>query len=204
MLSTFLLGYFLAYRFTEGKSKKLIKRLKKEVNTLKNKKSLRDIETIFTEIKPKIVAVVKQQAEEQEEQEQEEKEQEAHALKGKEIASEDTNDLSIPEKARTTYISYNTVSNVEVENKDEDEDEYELDFDSFGYADKDNRDDLTKIHGIGPYIERKLNEVGIYNYDQISRLKPQDIVLITELIDFFPGRIERDNWVAQAESLNVF
>ena len=28
---------------------------------------------------------------------------------------------------------------------------------------------IQKIDGIGPYIEQKLNEIGVYNYDQISR-----------------------------------
>ncbi|MFC7357249.1 hypothetical protein ACFQO1_06095 [Jejudonia soesokkakensis] len=184
MFSTFLVGYFLAYRFAEGKSEKLIKRLKKEVNTLQSKRSVSDIETIFTEIKPKIVEVVKQQAQENEHKET--------------VSEKEIKPPSIPEKARTTYITYNATS------QQEDTEENELDFDSFGYADSDTKDDLTQIHGIGPYIERKLNEIGIYNYDQISRLKPHDIIVITELIDFFPGRIERDNWVAQAESLKVF
>ena len=60
------------------------------------------------------------------------------------------------------------------------------------------------IKGVGPYIELKLNEIGIYNYDQISRLKESDIRIITDLIDFFPGRIERDNWVGQAEALKEY
>jgi len=76
-----------------------------------------------------------------------------------------------------------------------------LDFDNFGFADITNKDDLTQIRGVGPYIEQKLNEIGIYNYDQISRFKESDIRVITELIDFFPGRIERDDWVGQAMAL---
>ena len=59
-------------------------------------------------------------------------------------------------------------------------------------------------NGIGPYIEQRLNEIGIYNYDQISRFKEEDIRVLTELIDFFPGRIERDNWIAQAASLKTY
>ncbi len=74
-------------------------------------------------------------------------------------------------------------------------------FDNFGRADSNNSNDLTKLNGIGPYIEQKLNEIGIYNYDQISRFNQVDINVITELIDFFPGRIERDNWIGQANSL---
>ena len=57
------------------------------------------------------------------------------------------------------------------------------------------------IHGIGPYIEERLNEIGIYDFEQISRLSIQDIRVLTDLIDFFPGRIEQDNWMAQAIAL---
>ena len=62
---------------------------------------------------------------------------------------------------------------------------------------------MTKINGIGPYIEQKLNEIDIYTYRQISNLKEADIRTVTELIDFFPGRIERDDWVGQAAALLV-
>lgn len=93
------------------------------------------------------------------------------------------------ENTRTNYVSYNKSTP-------------KLDFDSFGYADVKNKDNLTQIKGVGPYIELKLNEIGIYNFDQVSKLKESDIRIITDLIDFFPGRIERDNWVGQAEVLN--
>lgn len=63
------------------------------------------------------------------------------------------------------------------------------------------KDDLQKINGIGPAIEKKLNGIGIYNYNQISKFKSDDIIKITEQIKFFPGRIERDDWVGQAFKL---
>lgn len=63
------------------------------------------------------------------------------------------------------------------------------------------KDDLQKINGIGPAIEKKLNGIGIYNYNQISKFKSDDIIKITEQIKFFPGRIERDDWVGQAIKL---
>mgnify|MGYP003748200067 FL=1 len=48
-----------------------------------------------------------------------------------------------------------------------------------------------------------INDIGIYNYEQLSKLNTEDIQKITELIDFFPGRIERDNWVSQAQLLKI-
>jgi len=77
----------------------------------------------------------------------------------------------------------------------------ELNFDSFGKADASEKDDLKLISGVGPFIEEKLNSIGIYTFDQISKFNKEDIDTVTELIQFFPGRIERDNWTEQAEKL---
>ena len=48
---------------------------------------------------------------------------------------------------------------------------------------------------------KKLNEIGIFTYQQISNLNNNDIAKITELLKFFPGRIERDDWIGQAFQL---
>ncbi len=76
-----------------------------------------------------------------------------------------------------------------------------LNFDSFGKADASDKDDLKLISGIGPFIEEKLNGIGIYTFDQVSRFTREDIETVTALIQFFPGRIERDNWTKQAKKL---
>ncbi len=66
---------------------------------------------------------------------------------------------------------------------------------------KEEKDDLKVIKGIGPGIERKLNQQGIYSYRQISDFTPEFIKKISEAILFFPGRIDRDRWVEQASKL---
>ncbi|MCH2193043.1 hypothetical protein [Kordia sp.] len=76
-----------------------------------------------------------------------------------------------------------------------------LNFDSFGVADASEKDDLKRIKGVGPYIEQKLNTIGIYTFDQISKFTAEDMQTVTELISFFPGRIERDDWKGQAAIL---
>jgi predicted flap endonuclease-1-like 5' DNA nuclease len=63
------------------------------------------------------------------------------------------------------------------------------------------KNDLTQIEGIGSFIAEKLNSVGIFSFKQIAELNEADIQKLTEAIDFFPGRIERDNWVGQAQKL---
>jgi len=76
-----------------------------------------------------------------------------------------------------------------------------LNFDSFGRASEDDKDDLKLISGIGPFIEKKLNGIGIYTFEQISKFSSKDIEDVTNLIEFFPGRIERDKWAKQAKDL---
>ncbi|MEZ4875432.1 MAG: hypothetical protein R2793_08280 [Flavobacteriaceae bacterium] len=177
MFSTFLIGYFAAWYFQRAKYAKIIQKMKRQANLTKQQQqhSISDIETIFTEIKPRIAEMVKQTQKDAPVEETSEKWQPKPAEK-------------IVEQARTSYITYTKTKP-------------ELNFENFGYGNKNAKDDLTQINGIGPYIEQRLNEIGIYNYDQIARFKEEDIRILTELIDFFPGRIERDNWIAQAESL---
>lgn len=76
-----------------------------------------------------------------------------------------------------------------------------LNFNRIGFASIENKDNLKKIKGIGPSIEKKLNTIGIFTFEQISNFNSRDIAKITELIKFFAGRIERDDWVGQAFKL---
>ena len=61
-------------------------------------------------------------------------------------------------------------------------------------------DDLKKITGVGPKLEQTLNELGIWHYEQIAKLKKKDITWVDERLRF-KGRIERDDWVGQAKEL---
>ncbi len=61
-------------------------------------------------------------------------------------------------------------------------------------------DDLKLISGVGPVLEEKLNELGIYHFWQISKFEAKDIDLVNDAMAF-PGRIERDEWIDQAGNL---
>lgn len=63
------------------------------------------------------------------------------------------------------------------------------------------RDDLTLISGIGPGIQKKLNQLGIYTFQQIAEFTPEDIENVTRALKVFKGRIGRDNWIGQAAAL---
>ncbi|MCX6216031.1 hypothetical protein [Spirosoma sp.] len=77
----------------------------------------------------------------------------------------------------------------------------EVNFGRIGMASAIDADNLKVIVGIGPYLEKKLNAIGIYTFRQIANFAPEDIEQVNDIIEFFPGRIERDNWVGQAADL---
>ena len=63
-------------------------------------------------------------------------------------------------------------------------------------------DDLKLIVGIGPVLERMLQQLGIATYRQIARWTERDIDDMDARLPEFPGRIRRDAWVTQARELH--
>jgi NADH-quinone oxidoreductase subunit E len=61
-------------------------------------------------------------------------------------------------------------------------------------------DDLKLISGVGPKIEGILNELGIFTYAQVAAWKKAERDWVDNYLKF-KGRIERDDWVAQAKAL---
>ena len=76
-----------------------------------------------------------------------------------------------------------------------------LNFNRIGIVSNQDKDNLQKIKGIEFSIEEKLNNIGVFAFEQIGNFNSKDIIKITKLIDFTPGRIERDDWVGQAYNL---
>jgi predicted flap endonuclease-1-like 5' DNA nuclease len=60
------------------------------------------------------------------------------------------------------------------------------------------KDDLKKIKGVGPGLEKTLNELGIFHYDQVAKWDADDIAWVDDRLKF-KGRIVRDDWVGQAK-----
>ncbi|MCQ4632369.1 NADH-quinone oxidoreductase subunit E [Shinella sp. CPCC 100929] len=61
-------------------------------------------------------------------------------------------------------------------------------------------DDLKLISGVGPKIEGILHELGIFTFAQVSSWKLEERAWVDSYLNF-KGRIERDDWVRQAEAL---
>jgi predicted flap endonuclease-1-like 5' DNA nuclease len=76
----------------------------------------------------------------------------------------------------------------------------EINFDRIGRATAAEADDLKDIIGVGPFLERKLHSLGIYTFRQVANFTKEDVDKVNSIIEFFPGRIERDNWVEQSQA----
>jgi len=61
-------------------------------------------------------------------------------------------------------------------------------------------DDLVKLSGVGPQLEKKLNDAGIYHYWQLAAMNPDDVKTIDRDLKL-NGRIDREGWVNQARAL---
>jgi predicted flap endonuclease-1-like 5' DNA nuclease len=61
------------------------------------------------------------------------------------------------------------------------------------------KDDLKKIQGISPAIERALNKMGTFTFVQIAKWRPSDIARVAKKLDSLPGRVKPDHWIAGAK-----
>lgn len=107
-----------------------------------------------------------------------------------------------PKAKKEVEVSENLVSRAE--NRAEDAN-IEINIDkvlhSIGTALKADADDLKLINGIGPVYEEKLNELGIYTFEQISKLKAADREELSAIDGITREKIEADEWVKQAKEL---
>jgi predicted flap endonuclease-1-like 5' DNA nuclease len=60
-------------------------------------------------------------------------------------------------------------------------------------------DNLKEIEGIGPAMEKLVNEMGFFHFDQIAGWSDADVAWVDANLKGFKGRVTRDRWVAQAK-----
>lgn len=63
---------------------------------------------------------------------------------------------------------------------------------------KGKPDDLQEIEGIGPALEKLVNSLGFFHFDQIAAWTEADVAMVDAEMKTFKGRIVRDKWVEQA------
>jgi len=63
-------------------------------------------------------------------------------------------------------------------------------------------DDLQRIHGVGPYLARRLRAEGILTWRQVVEWDEDDMSLVSRHIGSFPDRIRREDWAGSARALH--
>jgi len=66
----------------------------------------------------------------------------------------------------------------------------------------DARDNLKLIKGVGPAIEKTLNEMGILRFSQIAEMSEYEIDRVAHRMKGFRSRIYREDWIGQARDLH--
>ena len=84
----------------------------------------------------------------------------------------------------------------------EEEQQDEIAHNDHDIEDQPGRDDLQLIKGVGPAIEKTLNEMGISRFDQIAQMSEYDIDRVAHRLKGFRSRIYREDWIGQARDLH--
>ncbi len=104
--------------------------------------------------------------------------------------------LEVESDAETAACSVND------EDGEDDEDEHEDESPAADAPLNGARDSLQAIKGVGPAIEKTLNEMGIFSYQQIANMSEYEIDRIAKRLKGFRSRIYREDWIGQARELS--
>ena len=91
-------------------------------------------------------------------------------------------------------VEEDTEENPEIGDSDDDSEEAALPINGA-------RDKLQAIKGVGPAIEKTLNEMGIFSFQQIADMSEYEIDRIAKRLKGFRSRIYREDWIGQAREL---
>ncbi len=64
------------------------------------------------------------------------------------------------------------------------------------------KDDLHEIEGIDRELELKLNELGIYHFDQIAKWNAKNCHWVEEYFTLEDNQVKEANWIEQAQGLS--
>ncbi len=179
LLGAAIIGVVTTYFYMKSKYQQTI-------NTLESK--LEAAERSKVHLREELASVKNELASVKEELEEKKKESEKAAAKGK-ATSRKLQEAEAELKEKEELL------------KRISERRHMIDYARIGTARREDANDLKMISGIGPVIEEQLHTLDIYTFEQISKFTREDIEAVTEAIEFFPGRIERDEWVSQASEL---
>ena len=65
------------------------------------------------------------------------------------------------------------------------------------------KDNLQEIEGIDRDMEERLNELGIYHYDQIAKWSAKNCHWVEEYLTLEDSQIKEQSWIEQAKGLTT-
>jgi NADH-quinone oxidoreductase subunit E len=68
-------------------------------------------------------------------------------------------------------------------------------------ARKGGPDDLKLIWGVGPKMEKLMQSMGFYHFDQVAAWSDENLRWVDRRLEGFKGRARRDDWIGQAKKL---
>lgn len=103
-------------------------------------------------------------------------------------------------------VDETTESEADEESDEESEEEMDVEdtSDDDDYSDEledTSSDNLQAIKGVGPAIQKTLNELGIFRFQQIAEMSEYDIDRVAKRLRGFRSRIYREDWIGQAREL---
>ncbi len=72
---------------------------------------------------------------------------------------------------------------------------------TFGKADALKKDNLKKIRGINPFIEKKMNAAGISTFRQVAYLSSDEQSQLNRVLELSKNKFQKEEWAFQAKRL---
>ncbi|MEQ8207278.1 MAG: hypothetical protein RIA65_13990 [Woeseia sp.] len=107
---------------------------------------------------------------------------------------------AVSQETRIEPIGNGPLTDLNASN-DQYDDTMELDTGNLGTNGNASGDDLKRIKGIGPAIEKTLNALGFSRFSQIATMSEYDIDRVASELRGFKSRIHREDWIGQARTL---
>ena len=73
-----------------------------------------------------------------------------------------------------------------------------IDWERIGEFGGNLSDDLTLINGIDEFTQRKLNSLGVFSYEQLSRMDSTNAKKVNDALEMLPGKVIEMDWTKQA------
>ena len=73
-----------------------------------------------------------------------------------------------------------------------------IDWEKIGEFGGSLSDDLTLINGIDEFTQRKLNSLGVFSYEQLSRMDSTNAKKVNDALEMLPGKVIEMDWTKQA------